>query len=603
MPPSRRLLVLSRLDPEQKRVLGVTATANKLELDTVESVEAALTWLDRGDPRVVVFDTSLPRAEKLCAKIRSKKQLARVPIIGLTSEMNDALAPKFFSIGADDLIPKSLGAPLMTRLRAMPKDDSLRPPADRGKAVVADSDRSRGDVFGRVLANAGYDVKYALDRLSLEFYTQQSDLKLIVATTELGDPKPHIQRSRKSGSAPVWIVTAPRRDLEGHLATLGSLDAVRVMPLGAPPEDVLFTSNELLGGARHARSSARILYGTVVAFRDAGADDDELGFSYNVSAGGVYVRTLAPAPEGRVWLELRPPRSKSRVRLEGRVAWKRSFFDASGATSPPGFGVELVDGLGDGLEAWREAYAALAGPARPAPAKPEPPEPPPSVDVSVRESTIEEPIEELGDDALRPATEPPPPPAAPAPRAPPPPPPARPGPSAGAAPVPAPVAPPPRARSGRWLWPLVVLGALAGAAAALVFSLSERRPEPTPHPAPPPAPPLSAASATAVRDGAADAAGPEASVPEAAAAAIDDGKDGSELNWNQGYLLVESPATLDVYATGVKIGETNQQNLSRCGLRYVRLGKGDPPSWQSPGQTVDVKCQAVTRVAIEPESN
>ena len=574
MPHTQRLLVLARLDPEQKRVLGVTATANELELTTLDAVEPALTWLDRNDPRVVVFDTALPRADKLCAKIRSKKNLARVPILGITSEVNDALAPKFYGMGADDLIPPSFGGALMTRLRAMPKEDSLRPPANRGKAVIADSDRARGDVFGRVLANAGYDVKYALDPLSLKFYAQQTDLEVVVANAELGDPRQHIELSRKAGSRAPWIVTAQRRDLEAHIAALADLERVRVMGLGAPPENVLFTSNELLrGDQRAARASERVLYGTVVDFRAAGGDDDELGFTYNVSAGGLYVRTLAPPPSEKVWLELRPPRVKERIRIEGRVAWKRSFFDAAAATVPPGFGVEITDGLGNALEVWRDAYRTLApaqaAPQPPPPAPPPEPEPPPpSVEVTVRESTIDEPIVEE-------------------PKAPPPPPPPP--------PVLAPATPVKRRSSSRlWVFLLVASGVVAGGAAAAFVSF-RRPPPPPPAPAPPPPPPPAATPAPVP-----EAAAPEAAPPEAAAPPVANETDGSELNWNQGYLIVESPKKLDVYATGHKLGPTNERHLSTCGLKFVRLGDGEPPAWKTPGQTVDVKCQAVTRISIEP---
>ena len=70
------------------------------------------------------------------------------------------------------------------------------------------------------------------------------------------------------------------------------------------------------------RGTARVLYGTAVAFRPMGRDTDDFGFTYNVSAGGLYVRTLAPPDEQLVWLELCPPRGERRVapRRPRRVA-------------------------------------------------------------------------------------------------------------------------------------------------------------------------------------------------------------------------------------------------------------------------------------------
>jgi Tfp pilus assembly protein PilZ len=130
----------------------------------------------------------------------------------------------------------------------------------------------------------------------------------------------------------------------------------------APPENVLFIVNELLAPRNvDQRASPRLLYGTTVAFRPAGREEDEIGFSYNVSAGGVFVRTLAPPDFGQeVWLEMWPPRSERRVRLEGVVAWRRAFGRGAGATVPPGFGVKLTDGLGQDMGRWRSGCEVFA---------------------------------------------------------------------------------------------------------------------------------------------------------------------------------------------------------------------------------------------------
>jgi hypothetical protein len=624
MAHTKKLLVLARLDPEQKRVLGVTATANELELFVIETVDSALTWLERNEPRFVVFDTALPKADKLCAKVRSKKSLALVPIVGIAPDINEALAPKLYGMGADDLIPPSFGQALMARLRALPREASLHPPPDRGKAVVADSDKTRGDVFGRVLTNAGYDVKYALDELTLKFYAQQTDIKVVIANSEIGDPRALIQQTRKAGSKAAWIVTAQRRDLESFAGKLAGLESTRAMGLGAPPENVLFTSNELLSaGTSPPRASPRLLYATSVLFRDAGADVDELGSTYNVSAGGVYVRTLAPAPDVPVWLELRPPRSKQWVRLEGRVAWRRPFHQAAGATVPPGFGVELTDGLGGALAAWREAYGSLreqeeagrrAPPPPPRPTARRAPvvTPRASVEVTVRESSLEERIDELSDAELLPATDPPPPPSPSEPAWPRDVPPIAPPaklpeialPPARATPAPVPPASERQPARSPLRLLLVIAIALLGVAA---FVWLQQRPTPpeagqptasAPALATSAAPPASAPAMPPIASdaSAADARADAATVERAAS--VEAGPPASELLANQGYLVVEAEGAFDVYATGVKIGPSNQPNLSRCGLRYVRLGEGDPVRWRSAGHTVDVKCQDTTHVPI-----
>jgi hypothetical protein len=129
----------------------------------------------------------------------------------------------------------------------------------------------------------------------------------------------------------------------------------------APAENVLFLANEMKNDERRdQRSSTRVLYGTTVAFRGAGRYEDDFGFTYNVSGGGMYVRTLAVPEDDMVWLELCPPRAERRVRLVGQVQWRRSFAYSANARVPPGFGVKVVDGARADLDAWAAGYAALS---------------------------------------------------------------------------------------------------------------------------------------------------------------------------------------------------------------------------------------------------
>jgi hypothetical protein len=61
-----------------------------------------------------------------------------------------------------------------------------------------------------------------------------------------------------------------------------------------------------------------------------------------------------------VWLELCPPRSNARVRLVGRIAWRRGFGPNQRATVPPGFGAAIVDTARADMEAWKASYEMLA---------------------------------------------------------------------------------------------------------------------------------------------------------------------------------------------------------------------------------------------------
>jgi CheY-like chemotaxis protein len=708
------LLVLARPDADQERILSAIASASRLELVTCNKVEAAVAWLDAHDPRVVVFDAAIVRAEKLCHKVRSKKSLSAVPLIALTSDTNDTLVERLYSLGADDVMTSTLGPGFVSRLRTLP--DRLAQPPERGLCIVGDADKERCNVLARVLGNAGYDVKAAHDPVSLAFYTKSRMPRLVVASATLGPPRSFISEARRRGCTAPWIVTATRRDLVKVAGGLAGLDRVSVVNTAGAPETVLFVSNEMMRGQLPpSRAEERQLYNTLVRFRSAREESDELGFSYNISQNGMFVRTLAVPEQDVVWLEVRPPRSREWVRLEGRVAWRRPYVPTSAQLGPPGFGVSITGGLTDCLAAWkgncesfaqsmqasatgiakmhaarredartsgeymllevpsesRLAVVSVVADASTLPVSsvaPQPPSaPPPPSSVSPRPPSVTPPppapepklstdppspqfplsdmppltsmampkdpplpsntlplsdmpplsaallpralLEELEPDALeaQPPSIPPPPASAPEP----PPPPVRSAPTVPPTPRVAqehepisltrtrpPEPRPVRRRSNELasLMVFLVLGLIAGGAAAVFY------PSLTPSSRAVPRPPATSQIRSGVSASAAPSSRPLATAKpvEPAADAAIELPDPAKLDWSDGYLIVRSPTKDDVYSTGFKIGKANEPNKTKCGLRWVRLGSGEPPRWTSEGQTVDVKCQAATTVELPP---
>jgi CheY-like chemotaxis protein len=627
----RRLLILAKVDAERKRSFGAIATATAHDLTISEKVETALGWLETHEPRVVIFDTAVVGAEKVCHKLRSQKRFAQVPLIALVGDESDPMLERLYTLGADDVISASSGAQLIARLRALPEREQLGQ-GTRGLAVVADKDTARCDALGRVLLNAGYDVKFALDDVALRYYTQQDRARLVVASAEMGPARALIEEARQRGSGAAWIVTARRRDLLGLAETLDGMDRVTVLASSTSPENVLFTSNELLHtGKKPVRAGERALYGTVVLFRAVGGENDELGFSYNVSGGGVFVRTLAAPAEPRVWLELRPPRSRARVRLEGRIAWRRPYDPGSAAAAPPGFGAAIEHGLGEGLEQFRQQVEAFVRSTRTGPEAvarlvaetletASPNEIPGAVDSSSdsRIQVVSLAVRGVGT-----------PPAAPAPSSsrprsvPPPLPPdaavqrpvsARPPPLPLAEPLPASIPPGPRRSLAPILLATFALVALLGAGGFFLFwPKMSVRPAPV---APPPvaarssAPPAASASVALAEADAAAVPAPDGGAADSSAEAaggalppVDPGDAGADdaLKPATGVLVIRSRVEADVYLSGLKIGPTNRRNVWQCGMKWLKLGQGDAPHWLTPGQTIDVKCKTTTTIELEPD--
>jgi len=353
---NRLLLAVGRFGPGDRRVLETAAAEAAYNLEVTDTIVRL-----RTRPAHALLVESSALAEQAFA-VRLDPEHATVPVLALSSDVDELSFATAFAFGADDVVPLGRARPLIHRLRALPRQKLPASGDGRGSALIADPDQSRRVVLGRVLKNAGYSVIFAASADDVPSYAGDGDVVLVVLSVELdARPRALIERARSSGSAAMWIVTAPPRMLREQRLALADLNGVTVMDGYGPTENVLFLSNELTGrGFANQRASPRLLYGTAVAARGAGRVEDEIGFTYNISLNGLYIRTLVPPDDDSVWLELRPPRSERRVRLVGRVAWRRPFGSSQRATVPPGFGVEIVDGARADLAAWSAGYEAFA---------------------------------------------------------------------------------------------------------------------------------------------------------------------------------------------------------------------------------------------------
>jgi hypothetical protein len=354
---NRRVIALGNLAGELKTSLEAAARAVGVELLLTREPARAFVELERDGALAVLVDMATLGAEQFCKRARGTERLRSVPVIGMSRHPNELGFARVFAWGADDLVPLGGRVPLERRLEVL-RDT---PPPDTtgfGQAVVAEATTQRRALVGRVLAQAGYDVKFAVDRGAVELYASQSETRLVVISAALGDPRRMIEASAKAGALPTWIVTVEARSTQRLAASLTGLDRVAVTSTAGSPEDVLFLANELVFSKGARRREWRALYATPVAFRPQGGDSDEYGFSYDASPRGLYVRSLLPCSTGEVEVELRLPNRDDRVRLTGTVAKRFAFGSGAIASAPPGFGVRL-EGPEDALAQWTDACAEL----------------------------------------------------------------------------------------------------------------------------------------------------------------------------------------------------------------------------------------------------
>jgi len=356
------VLAVGSFDARERNVLTDTAAQSALEMHIEADPIQAAAWLDENDAIAILVDGDMPDSGTFALERRAESKNAAVPVLTWTQTVNDLSFAEAFSWGADDVVNRRDPYALLSRLRHLPKDVNAMATSNRGKALVADSDRNRRIVVGRVLRNAGYSVTFAVSGEDLERFVTTERVALVVTNSSLHTSLVEtVERMRDSGNAALFIVNCPPRDLKQLRHAFARLERATPTDGFAPAENVLFVSNELCRGfGTDKRTSPRLLFGTTTAFRGAGRESDDWGYSYNISRNGIYVRTLAPPEDDVIWLELCPPRGERRVRLVGKVAWRRGLSKGEFATVPPGFGLQIVDGAKMDLDVWVDRYSTFA---------------------------------------------------------------------------------------------------------------------------------------------------------------------------------------------------------------------------------------------------
>ena len=356
------VLAVGAFTPAERELLADIARQSAVEIHVEPEPTVAAAWLDGRSAVAMLIDGDMHSGEAFAVERRAESQHSALPVLTWNHNVNDLSFAEAFSWGADDIVSRKDPHALVSRLRHMPKTAAPMAASNRGVALVADPDRNRRIVTGRVLRNAGYSVTFAVSGEDIEKFVQTSAVELVVTHSTLhSSPLDAVNRVRSLGNNALFIVNCAPRDLKRARKDLAVVERATPTDGFAPAENVLFVANELgRGFGTDKRMSARLLYGTTVAFRGAGRDSDDWGYSYNISESGIYVRTLAPPDDEFVWLELSPPRSERRVRLVGKVAWRRGLGKGEFATVPPGFGMQIVDGARMDRNVWTECYSAFA---------------------------------------------------------------------------------------------------------------------------------------------------------------------------------------------------------------------------------------------------
>ncbi len=341
----RRVILLGDLGGVRGAIEDAVDEAG-CEAVRIESWAEGRGALGADGPVAMVFPAGMAGFEELFVELRADATHGDLPLIAVTESAWDPALPRLFMFSIDDFVPGDDLPGLVPKLVALSKGDPYADlPSGLGRVVVADAERSRRVLYGRLFRRKGFDVDFAVDAADLARVARRGEApRLVLAARDLPPdgalvtPAILHEAGEAAGAAP-WIYVLGAREPEPAGETEGG--GARFLGADDPPDNVLFLANELLSPPpKNLRASERLLYNAPATFLVAGRERPVASFTYNINRTGLYLRTTAPPPSGaRVEIEVRPPFGRGRAAVEAQVVWRKEAGSKTGPVAPAGFGV------------------------------------------------------------------------------------------------------------------------------------------------------------------------------------------------------------------------------------------------------------------------
>jgi CheY-like chemotaxis protein/Tfp pilus assembly protein PilZ len=322
--------LVSSAEEARQAALGSRPLATMVGLSTVEVTEAGV------------------------RQLKAVKELAQVPVVAFGQATLDEIRRTFVA-GADDHLGRPLDATWLGAKLVVLRDAARLPPVRAPEkmartVLVADDDLFFRQRTRDVLESAGYRVTEAASGLEVmklldDPKAERPDLVVIdVFMPGLGGLElVRAMRATQAWAAvPIVVVSGMRNDpaLRKELFRLGVLDFIDKYAVtidGVQP----IVDEYLQPGGSKRRSSPRASHFALCEYRRQPNEDWQLGFVYNLSAAGVFIRTLTPPALGAMVdarMDLGPAAPK--VLTKARVAWVNELrADAGG--QPLGMGLSF----------------------------------------------------------------------------------------------------------------------------------------------------------------------------------------------------------------------------------------------------------------------
>jgi uncharacterized protein (TIGR02266 family) len=217
-----------------------------------------------------------------------------------------------------------------------------------GRILVADDSKLWQRMVREMLMEAGFEVHLASDGRECvqKVKYELQDLSLVLLDIRMPELDgfavlKELKRGQLTASIPILAISSHYRD--AHVQELKKLGAVGYLNKALPLGEILFRINRILyPEKRELRSNPRVVDNILVRYRIKDAIFS--GYSFNISTGGLFIRTISPPPEKtEMRLSFHLPRKGRSIRSRGTVVWRNEYQPEGLTNYPPGVGVKFMN--------------------------------------------------------------------------------------------------------------------------------------------------------------------------------------------------------------------------------------------------------------------
>ncbi|MFY0583152.1 PilZ domain-containing protein [Cystobacter fuscus] len=351
MSTSGGVILIENAHPSRAQTIQAIEAAHR-ECVAVGDVAEALVEARRQRPLMLMLDCSsfMPAEESTLTRLQELRRMVNAPLVLLANlETPTEFIESLSQMGADDCLLKPLRQhQLQPRFEVAATPTPRVPPASLGRLgpkVVSLLHGRQNFAWrtGELLEQSGYHVRYGSFEDEHE-PPPESNIELHILCAASREELARVLRLRhpeetRAGSR--WFLICPGGP--GELVThsggglVAGFDMTQVFP-----EHVVQKANAWFSRVSNAlQPEARVPFFCPVEYREAGNlfGDWNSCYSYDLSPGGIFLRTLVPArPGAAVELKIHLTTHRTELRGSGVVAWANTYAQRRPSPIPSAWG-------------------------------------------------------------------------------------------------------------------------------------------------------------------------------------------------------------------------------------------------------------------------